>query len=310
MVLTNGSLVTEFILLGLTDNPDLQVPLFLIFLVMYMITAFGNLTLILLIVLNSHLHTPMYFFLFNLSFIDLCYSSVVTPKMLMNFVLRKNIIDFAGCMTQLYFFCFFGISESNVLTAMAYDRYAAICNPLMYNVAMSPKVCSYLMLGSYLMGISDAMIHTVCILRLTFCDGNTINHYFCDVLPLMQLSCTSTYVNEVEIFIIGGKDITIPCIVIFISYGFILSNILQIKSTGGRWKAFNTCSSHIIAISLFYGSCVFMYLKPSSVGSLNEGKVSSVFYTIVVPMMNPIIYSLRNKDVKLSLRKTLSSRKF
>nr|XP_034346809.1 olfactory receptor 145-like [Arvicanthis niloticus] len=310
MVLTNGSLVTEFILLGLTDNPDLQIPLFLVFLVMYVITAFGNLTLILLTVLNSHLHTPMYFFLFNLSFIDLCYSSVVTPKMLMNFVLKKNIIGFAGCMTQLYFFCFFVISECYVLTAMAYDRYVAICNPLMYNVAMSPKVCSYLMLGSYLMGFSDAMIHTGCILRLTFCDGNTINHYFCDVLPLMKLSCTSTYVNEVEIFIVGGKDITVPSIVILISYGLILSNILQIKSTAGRSKAFNTCSSHIIAVSLFYGSCAFMYLKPSSVGSLNEGKVSSVFYTIVVPMMNPLIYSLRNKDVKLALRKTLSRRKF
>ncbi|EGW06522.1 Olfactory receptor 8B3 [Cricetulus griseus] len=230
--------------------------------------------------------------------------------MLMNFVLEKNIIGFAGCMTQLYFFCFFVISECYVLTAMAYDRYVAICNPLMYNVVMSPKVCSYLMLGSYLMGIFDAMIHTGCILRLTFCDGNIINHYFCDLLPLMKLSCTSTYVNEIEIFIVGGKDITVPGIVVFISYGFILSSILQIRSTAGRSKAFNTCSSHIIAVSLFYGSCAFMYLKPSSVGSLDEGKVSSVFYTIVVPMMNPLIYSLRNKDVKIALKKTLNKRKF
>ncbi|XP_052584019.1 LOW QUALITY PROTEIN: olfactory receptor 145-like [Peromyscus californicus insignis] len=310
MVLTNGSLVTEFILLGLTDNTDLQIPLFLVFLVMYMITALGNLTLIILIVLNSHLHTPMYFFLFNLSFIDLCYSSVVTPKMLMNFLVKKNVIGFAGCMTQLYFFCFFVISECYVLTAMAYDRYVAICNPLMYNVAMSPKVCSFLMIGSYLMGFFDAMIHTGCILRLTFCDGNTINHYFCDLLPLMKLSCTSTYVNEIEIFIVGGKDITLPSIVIFISYGFILSSILQIRSTAGRSKAFSTCSSHIIAVSLFFGSCAFMYLKPSSIGSLNEGKVSSVFYNIVVPMMNPLIYSLRNKDVKVALKKTLNRKKF
>ncbi|XP_057623104.1 olfactory receptor 8B3-like [Chionomys nivalis] len=305
----NGSLVTEFVLLGLTDNPDLQIPLFLVFLVMYLITVLGNLTLILLTVLNSHLHTPMYFFLFNLSFIDLCYSSVVSPKMLMNFVLKKNIIGFAGCMTQLYFFCFFVISECYVLTAMAYDRYVAICNPLMYNVAMSPKVCFYLMLGSYLMGLFGATIHTGCILRLTFCAGNIINHYFCDLLPLMKLSCTSTHVNEIEIFIVGGKDIIVPGIVVFISYGFILSSILQIKSTTGRSKAFNTCSSHIIAVSLFYGSNAFMYLKPSSVGSLNEGKISSVFYTIVVPMMNPLIYSLRNKDVIVALRKTLSRRK-
>ncbi|XP_036032515.1 olfactory receptor 145-like isoform X2 [Onychomys torridus] len=310
MVLTNGSLVTEFILLGLTDNPDLQIPLFLVFLAMYMITALGNLTLIILIVLNSNLHTPMYFFLFNLSFIDICYSSVVTPKMLMNFLVKKNVIGFAGCMTQLYFFCFFVISECYVLTAMAYDRYVAICNPLMYNVAMSPKVCSFLMIGSYLMGVFDAMIHTGCILRLTFCDGNTINHYFCDLLPLMKLSCTSTYVNEIEIFIVGGKDITLPSIVVFISYGFVLSSILQIRSTAGRSKAFSTCSSHIIAVSLFFGSCAFMYLKPSSIGSLNEGKVSSVFYNIVVPMMNPLIYSLRNKDVKVALRKTLNRRNF
>ncbi|XP_028718038.1 olfactory receptor 145-like [Peromyscus leucopus] len=310
MVLTNGSSVTEFILLGLTDNPDLQIPLFLVFLVMYMITALGNLTLIILIVLNSHLHSPMYFFLFNLSFIDLCYSSVVTPKMLMNFLVKKNVIGFAGCMTQLYFFCFFVISECYVLTAMAYDRYVAICNPLMYNVAMSPKVCFFLMIGSYLMGFFDAMIHTGCILRLTFCDGNAINHYFCDLLPLMKLSCTSTYVNEIEIFIVGGKDITLPSIVVFISYGFILSSILQIRSTAGKSKAFSTCSSHIIAVSMFYGSCAFMYLKPSSIGSLNEGKVSSVFYNIVVPMMNPLIYSLRNKDVKVALRKTLNRKKF
>ncbi|XP_008839160.1 olfactory receptor 145-like [Nannospalax galili] len=310
MSLANGSLVTEFILLGLTEQPDLQIPLFLLFLVMYMITALGNLSLIILIVLNSHLHTPMYFFLFNLSFIDLCYSSVVTPKMLMNFILRKNIIGYEGCMTQLYFFCFFVISECYVLTAMSYDRYVAICNPLLYNVAMSPKVCSYLMLGSYFMGFSGAVIHTGCILRLTFCDKNIINHYFCDLLPLMQLSCTSTYVNEIEIFIVGGKDITMPTIIIFISYGFILSSILKIRSNQGRSKAFSTCSSHIIAVSLFFGSCAFMYLKPSSAGSLDEGKVSSVFYNIVVPMMNPLIYSLRNKDVKVALRKTLSRKKF
>ncbi|XP_042138017.2 olfactory receptor 8B8-like [Peromyscus maniculatus bairdii] len=310
MVLTNGSSVTEFILLGLTDNPDLQIPLFLVFLVMYMITALGNLTLIILIVLNSHLHTPMYFFLFNLSFIDLCYSSVVTPKMLMNFLVKTNVIGFAGCMTQLYFFCFFVISECYVLTAMAYDRYVAICNPLRYNVAMSPRVCFFLMIGSYLMGFFDAMIHTGCILRLTFCDGNAINHYFCDLLPLMKLSCTSTYINEIEIFIVGGKDITLPSIVVFISYGFILSSILQIRSTAGKSKAFSTCSSHIIAVSMFYGSCAFMYLKPSSIGTLNEGKISSVFYNIVVPMMNPLIYSLRNKDVKVALRKTLNRKKF
>ncbi|XP_008839166.1 olfactory receptor 8B3-like isoform X2 [Nannospalax galili] len=310
MALANVSRVTEFILLGLTEQPSLQIPLFLLFLVMYMITALGNLALIILIVLNSHLHTPMYFFLFNLSFVDLCYSSVITPKMLMNFVLMKNIISYVGCMTQFYLFCFCVISECYVLTSMAYDRYVAICNPLLYNIAMSPKLCSYLMFASYLMAFSSAMIHTGCLLRLTFCDKNIINHYFCDLLPLLQLSCTSTYVNEIGIFIVAGKDVILPTAIIFISYGFILSSILHIRPTEGRSKAFSTCSSHIIAVSLFFGSGAFMYLKPSSVGSMDEGKISSTIYTTLIPMMNPLIYSLRNRDVKEALRKTLSKKLF
>nr|XP_021484121.1 olfactory receptor 145-like [Meriones unguiculatus] len=193
---------------------------------------------------------------------------------------------------------------------MAYDRYVAICNPLLYNTVMSPRVCAYLMLGSYLTGFSGAVIHTGFMLRLTFCDSNIINHYFCDVLPLLQLSCTSTYVNETEIFIVGGKDIILPSVIIFISYGFILSSILKIRSTTGRSKAFSTCSSHVIAVSLFFGSCGFMYLKPSSAIPIDQGKISSIFYTIVVPMLNPLIYSLRNKDVKVSLGKILNRRKF
>ncbi|XP_012607918.1 olfactory receptor 8B3-like [Microcebus murinus] len=309
MALGNGSFVTEFILVGLTDQPDLQLPLFFLFLAMYVVTVLGNLGLVTLIGLDSHLHTPMYFFLFNLSFIDLCYSSVFTPKMLMNFISEKNIISYMGCMTQLFFFCFFAISECYVLTSMAYDRYVAICNPLLYNIAMSPKVCSNLMLGSYLMAFSGAMAHTGCMLRLTFCDANTINHYLCDILPVLQLSCTSTYINELVVFIVVGINIIVPSLTIFISYGCILSNVLQISSKEGRSKAFSTCSSHIVAVSLFFGSCAFMYLNPSSAGSMDEGKISSVFYTNVVPLMNPFIYSLRNKDVKLALRKALSSRK-
>ncbi|XP_041513496.1 olfactory receptor 8B8-like [Microtus oregoni] len=306
MAVANGTLVMEFILLGITEDPGLQVPLLFIFLVIYVVTTLGNLTLIILIVLNSHLHTPMYFFLFNLSLIDLCYSSVITPKMLMNFLLEKNVISYTGCMTQLYLFCFFGISECYMLTAMAYDRYVAICNPLLYNIAMSPKVCFYLMLGSYLMAFSRAMIHTGCMLRLTFCDGNTINHYFCDLLPLLQLSFTSTYVNEIELFIVVGKDIIVPTSIILTSYGFILCTIFQVRSTENKYKAFSTCSSHLFAVSLFFGSSTFMYLQPSSPGSMNEGKISSIFYTIVVPMMNPLIYSFRNRDVKSALGKILS----
>uniref|UniRef100_A0A8C4PG69 Olfactory receptor n=1 Tax=Equus asinus asinus TaxID=83772 RepID=A0A8C4PG69_EQUAS len=306
----NDSFITQFILVGLTDRPDLQLPLFFLFLIMYMVTVLGNVCLITLIGLNSHLHTPMYFFLFNLSFIDVCYSSVFTPKMLVNFISKKNIISYIGCMTQLYFFCFFIISECYVLTAMAYDRYVAICKPLLYIVVMSLKVCSILMLGSYFMAFSGAIAHTGFMLRLTFCDANTINHYLCDIFPLLQLSCTSTYVNELEVFIVVGINIIVPSVTIFVSYGFILSSILHISSTEGRSKAFGTCSSHIIAVSLFFGSAAFMYLKPSSAVSMDEGKISSVFYTNTVPLMNPLIYSLRNKDVKIALRKTLSMRNF
>uniref|UniRef100_A0A452SDL4 Olfactory receptor n=1 Tax=Ursus americanus TaxID=9643 RepID=A0A452SDL4_URSAM len=307
MTPVNASFVTEFILVGLTELPDLQLPLFCLFLFMYMVTMLGNLCFITLIMLNSHLHTPMYFFLFNLSFIDLCYSSVFTPKMLINFTLKKNI-SFRGCMTQLYFLCFFGISECYVLTSMAYDRYVAICNPLLYNITMSSKVCFSLIFGSYLKAFLDAVAHTGCMLRLTFCDANTINHYLCDILPLLQLSCTSTYVNELVVFIVVGINVIVPSVTIFVSYGFILSSILHISSTEGRSKAFSTCSSHIIAVSLYFGSGAFMYLKPSSAGSMDEGKISSVFYTIAVPMMNPFIYSLRNKDFKRAVRRTLSRR--
>ncbi|XP_029771521.1 olfactory receptor 8B3-like [Suricata suricatta] len=240
----------------------------------------------------------------------------VTPGMFENtemayqlgsFLLKKDILVKSGQWTQSVFLLFI-MSECYVLTSMAYDRYVAICNPLLYNVVMSPRVCSSLMLGSYLIAFSGAMAHTGSMLRLTFCDANTINHYFCDILPLLQLSCTSTYVNELLVFTVVGINIIVPSVTIFVSYASILSSILHISSTEGRSKAFSTCSSHIVAVSLFFGSCAFMYLKPSSVGSMDEGKISSVFYTNVVPMMNPLIYSLRNKDVKLALRRILSRR--
>ncbi|XP_036786164.2 olfactory receptor 147-like [Manis pentadactyla] len=296
MASSNGSFITHFVLLGLTDRPDLQLPLFFLFLVMYMVTVLGNVGMITLIGLNSHLHTPMHFFLFNLSFVDCFLSSVFTPKMLINFISEKNIISYGGCMTQLSFLCFFGISECYVLTSVAYDCYVAICKPLLYNAAMSPKVCSSLMLGSYSMAFSGSMAHTGCMLRLVFCDANTINHYLCDILPVLQLSCTSTYVNELVVFIVVRINIIVPCLTIFVSYGFILSSIFRISSTEGRSKAFSTCSSHIIAVSLYFRSGAFMYLRPSSAGSIDVGKISSVFYTNTVPMMNPLIYSLRNKD--------------
>nr|XP_004670655.1 olfactory receptor 8B4-like [Jaculus jaculus] len=300
----NGSSVTEFIFVGLSEEPMLQLPLFLLFLVIYVFTVVGNLGLITLIGFNSSLHTPMYFFLFNLSFIDLCYSCVFTPKMLSGFV-SENIISYVGCMTQLFFFCFFVNSECYVLVSMAYDRYVAICNPLLYAVTMSPWICSLLMLGSYMIGLAGAMAHTGCMLRMTFCDSNIIHHYLCEVLPLLQLSCTSTYVNKFVFFTVVGMVITVSTIIIFISYALILTSILRIPSAEGRFKAFGTCGSHLTAVALFFGSGAFTYLTTFIPKSMEEGKFASVFYTNVIPMLNPLIYSLRNKDVKLALDKTL-----
>ncbi|KAH0515470.1 olfactory receptor 147-like [Microtus ochrogaster] len=308
MASENVSSVKEFILLGLTQKPELQIPLFFLFLAIYVVSMVGNLGMIVLIVLNPHLHTPMYYFLFNLSFTDLCYSSVITPKMLVSFV-KLNTISHAECMTQLFFFAFFVIDECYILTAMAYDRYAAICKPLLYQVTMSYQVCHLMTTGVYVMGFVGAMAHIVCMLNLTFCDGNIINHYMCDIPPLLKLSCTSTYINELVVYIVVGVNVTVPSLTIFISYTLILSNILGIRSAEGRSKAFSTCGSHVIAVSFFFGAIIFMYLKPSSVSG-DEDKVSSIFYTIVGPMLNPFIYSIRNKDVHIALRKTLKKSMF
>ncbi|XP_036908557.1 olfactory receptor 8B8-like [Sturnira hondurensis] len=305
MAAENTSSVTEFILAGLTDQPGLQLPLFFLFLGFYVVIMVGNLGLIILIALNSHLHIPMYIFLLNLSFIDFSYSSAVIPKMLMSFVLKKNVISYTGCMTQFFFFSWFVISECFILSAMAYDRYVAICKPLLYMVTMSPQVCLFLLLGVYGMGILGAVAHTGNILFLSFCSENLLNHYMCDFLPLIELSCNSSYMNTLVVFTLVAIDIGVPIVSIFLSYGFILSSIFHISSSEGRSKAFSTCSSHIIALSLFFGSGAFAYLKPPSIIPLDQDKVCTLFYTTVVPMLNPLIYSLRNKDVKLAMKKTL-----
>uniref|UniRef100_A0A8D1VYB4 Olfactory receptor n=1 Tax=Sus scrofa TaxID=9823 RepID=A0A8D1VYB4_PIG len=301
----NHSSVTEFILAGLTEQPELQLPLFLLFLGIYMVTVVGNLGMITLIGLSSHLHTPMYYFLSNLSFIDLCHSTVITPKMLLNFVTEKNIISYTECMTQLYFFIVFIIAEGYMLAAMAYDRYVAICNPLLYNVTMSYQRCFQLTVGVYILAITGSTVHTGFMLRLLFCKANVVNHYFCDLFPLLELSCSSIYINQLLVILLSAFNILTPSLTILASYVFILSSILQIHSTEGRSKAFSTCSSHISAVAVFFGSAAFMYLQPSSVSSMDQGKVSSVFYTCIVPMLNPLIYSLRNRDVKFVLKKIL-----
>ncbi|XP_004688852.1 PREDICTED: olfactory receptor 8D2-like [Condylura cristata] len=301
----NHSSVTEFILEGLTDKPGLQLPLFVFFLVIYTVSVVGNAGLVFLIRFSAQLHTPMYYFLSNLSFIDLCYSSVIIPKMLVNFVSEKNFTSFPECMMQLFFFCFFGIDDSYMLTAMAYDRYVAICKPLLYNVTMSNRVCFLLVTGVYTVGVFGALVHTSYISTRSFCGTNVIQHYFCDILPLLSISCSRDFTRELLVMVLVSFNVFACAIAIFISYAFIVSSILRIRSAEGRSKAFSTCSSHLAAVGVFYGSIIFMYFKPST-GDTTQEKVASVFYTTVIPMLNPLIYSLRNKDVKESLKKLLS----
>ncbi|XP_015354604.1 olfactory receptor 151-like [Marmota marmota marmota] len=309
MAAENDSTVTEFLLGGLTTQSGLQLHLFILFLGIYVVTMVGNLGMITLICLNPQLHTPMYFFLSNLSLVDLCYSSVITPKMLVNFVFQKNVISYVGCMSQLYFFLVFVIAECYMLTVMAYDRYVAICHPLLYNVIMSHALCSVLVALVYTMGLIGSTIETGLMLKLRYYEP-LISHYFCDILPLMKLSCSSTYDVEMVVFSLAGFDITVTSLTVLVSYAFILSSILRISSTEGRSKAFSTCSSHLAAVGLFYGSTAFMYLKPSTATSLAQENVASVFYTTVIPMLNPLIYSLRNKEVKAALQKTLRRKLF
>ncbi|XP_028611616.1 olfactory receptor 150-like [Grammomys surdaster] len=306
----NYSIVTEFVLTGLTEKPGLQLLLFFLFLGIYVVTVLGNLGMIMLILLSSHLHTPMYFFLSNLSFVDLCQSSVIMPKMLEKFVMVRSVISYAECMAQFYLFDVFAVSECHMLAVMAYDRYVAICNPLLYNVTMSYTVCSWMVVGVYSVGLICATGETACLLRLLFCKADVINHYFCDLLPLLEQSCSSTFSNEILALSFSSFNIIVPTLTILSSYIFIIASILRIPSTEGRSKAFSTCSSHILAVAVFFGSLTFMYLQPSSVSSMDQGKVSSVFYTIVVPLLNPLIYSLRNKDVKVALYKIVGRRQF
>lgn len=301
--------VTEFILRGLTNRRELQLPLFLLFLGIYSVTTMGNLGMIALICLNAQLHTPMYYFLSNLSLVDLCYSSVITPRMLVHFVSEKNIISYAGCVSQLYFFLVFVIAECYMLTVMAYDRYVAICRPLLYNSIMSHHVCSLLVAVVYVMGLIGSTIETGLMVKLSYCEV-LISHYFCDILPLMKLSCSSTYAVEVTVFFLAGFNIIVTSLTVLVSYAFIFSSILRISTTEGRSRAFSTCSSHLAAVGMFYGSTAFMYLKPSTASSLAQENVASVFYTTVIPMLNPLIYSLRNKEVKAAIRRTLRRKMF
>nr|XP_036866968.1 olfactory receptor 5L1-like [Manis javanica] len=304
----NCSSGAEFLLLGLTDAPELRAFLFVLFLLIYGVTVLGNLGMIALIQVSSGLHTPMYFFLSHLSFVDFCYSTIIVPKILSNILNKDKAISFLECMVQFYLFCTYVVTEVYLLAVMAYDRFVAICNPLLYMVTMSQHLCVGLVFGCYLCGMVCSLIHLCLALPIPSYRSNVINHFFCDLLPLLSLACSDVSLNELVIYIVATCNEIITITIIFTSYLFILITILRMRSTQGRRKAFSTCASHFTAIAVFHGTILFMYCRPSSGNSMDTDKVTTVFYTVVIPMLNPLIYSLRNKDVKEALKKVLRSK--
>ncbi|EDM12936.1 rCG48163 [Rattus norvegicus] len=305
----NSTEVTEFILAGLTDDPELQIPLFIVFLLIYLSTLLGNLGMVGLILLDSHLHTPMYLFLSHLSLVDFGYSSAVTPKVMAGLLSIDKTISHNACGTQFFFFVGFITTESFLLAAMAYDRYAAVCKPLHYTTTMTTNTCACLIIGSYVCGFLNSSVHTGNIFRLSFCKFNVIDHFFCDAPPLLALSCSDTSLSETVIFFVVGFNALFSIVVIVISYLFIFITILRMHSSEGRQKAFSTCVSHLTAVSIFYGTVIFMYLQPSSSHTMGTDKMASVFYTMIIPMLNPLVYSLRNKDVKGAFKKAVVNAK-
>ncbi|XP_021482731.1 olfactory receptor 5P6 [Meriones unguiculatus] len=306
----NHTAVTEFILLGLTDDPVLRLVLFTIILCIYLVTMSGNLSTILLIRVSSQLHHPMYFFLSHLAFADIGYSSSVTPNMLVNFLVERNTISYIGCAIQLGSVVFFGSTECFILAAMAYDRFMAICNPLLYSTKMSTQVCVQLLLIAYIGGFLNTWSFTVCFYSLVFCGPNVVNHFFCDFAPLVKLSCSDVSVPAVVPSFTAGSIIVVTVFVIAVSYIYILITILKMRSTEGRHKAFSTCTSHLTAVTLFYGTITFIYVMPKSSYSTDQNKVVSVFYMVVIPMLNPLIYSLRNNEIKGALKRQVGRKIF
>ncbi|XP_027279796.1 olfactory receptor 1361 [Cricetulus griseus] len=304
---TNQSVVSEFLLLGLSRQPQQhQQLLFLLFLIMYLVTVLGNLLIILAISTDSHLHTPMYFFLSNLSFVDVCFSSTSVPKVLANHILRNQAISFSGCLMQIYFLCVFAVMDNFLLAVMAYDRFVAICHPLHYTTKMTHQLCVLLVVGSWVLSSLNALLHTLLMARLSFCADNIIPQYFCEVTPLLKLSCSDTHLNELMILFVAGLLMIAPFVCILVSYVLIACAVLRVSSISGRWKAFSTCSSHLAVVCLFYGTIISLYFNPSSSHSAGSDMAAAMMYTVVTPMLNPFIYSLRNRDLKGALMKVLT----
>uniref|UniRef100_G1Q6C1 Olfactory receptor 7A10-like n=2 Tax=Myotis lucifugus TaxID=59463 RepID=G1Q6C1_MYOLU len=299
----NDTLISEFLLLGLSEEPALQPLIFGLFLSMYLITVLGNLLIILVVSSDSHLHTPMYFFLSNLSLVDICFTSTTIPKMLWNIQTQSKVITYKGCITQLYFFLLFGGLDDFLLSVMAYDRYVAICRPLHYMVIMNPRLCGLLVLMSWIMGALNSLLHSLVVLRLSFCTDLEIPHFSCELKQVIQLACSDTFLNNMVMYfvfvLLGGG----PLAGILYSYSKIVSSIRAIPSAQGKYKAFSTCVSHLSVVSLFYGTSLGVYLSSAATQSSHSSAAASVMYTVVTPMLNPFIYSLRNKDIKRALKR-------
>ncbi|XP_009665717.1 olfactory receptor 2D2-like [Struthio camelus] len=301
----NQSTVTEFIFQGLSSQPRTQAVLFIVFLGFFLFTVVGNIMIIIVIRANHQLQKPMYFFLANLSFLDICYVSTNIPQMLVN-LLTKRTISFHGCAAQMYFSLAFGMAECVLLAVMAYDRYVAICHPLQYAAVMSKKLCSHMVAASWISSLLSSMVINSLTFRLPFCGPDTLNHYFCEVPAVLALACADIALTEMVVFAFSILIVFIPFLLIITSYGRILLTILQIQSAHGQSKAFSTCGSHLMVVTIFYGTAICMYMNPKSRSPRDTDKVVAVFYTIVAPMLNPLIYSLRNKDIKCALRRAVS----
>ncbi|XP_033024578.1 olfactory receptor 5B21-like [Lacerta agilis] len=302
----NGTEITTFTLLGFGNDPNLQIPFFMVFVIIYTVTVVGNIIIITLVISDHHLHTPMYYFLGNLSCLETCYTSTVLPRMLASFLTGDRTISVGGCFTQFFWFGTLAIAECYLLAAMSYDRYLAICKPLHYATLMDGKLCFLLSAGSWLCGITVMTIVVSLMSELNFCGPSEVDHFFCELAPVINLSCSDTTMVALVGLIVSVIDAIPSCLLTLMSYVCIIATILRIPSSTGRKKAFSTCSSHLIVVSIFYGSLIFVYVLPKKEALREVDKIFSVFYTVLTPLINPLIYSLRNKEVKEALRRVIS----
>ncbi|KAB1259992.1 Olfactory receptor-like protein OLF4 [Camelus dromedarius] len=305
MVPGNDTRISQFLLQGLAKEPALQPIIFGLFLSMYLVTVFGNLLIILAVISDSHLHTPMYFFLSNLSFVDICFTSTTIPKMLVNIKTQSKVISYEGCISQMFFYILFAVVDDFLLTMMAYDRFLAICHPLHYMVIMNLRLCGLLVLVSWIISGLHSLLESLLVLRLSFCTVSEISHFFCEIKQVIQLACSDTFLNNIMIYFMVMLLAVVPLSGILYSYTKIVSSICGISSAQGKYKAFSTCASHLSIVSLYYCSSLGLYLSSAGTHSSQSSARASVMYTVVTPMLNPFIYSLRNKDIKRALQRVV-----